>query len=111
VHDAETAVVHDHPHVLNIGLRSFLIGMVHGLAGTGGLMILVIAAAPSFIAGSIYILLFGFGSIGGMLILSSLISVPFVLSGRFFQAINRGLQFVAALLSIALGLFWISVQR
>ena len=108
VHEAEAPAVHDHPHVLKIGLRSFVIGMVHGLAGTGGLMILVIAAAPSFIAGSIYILLFGFGSIGGMLILSSVISVPFVLSARFFQAINHGLQFVTALLSIAVGLFWIS---
>lgn len=108
VHKAEEAAVHDHRHVFKTGFRSFLIGMVHGLAGTGGLMILVIAAAPSFVAGSLYILIFGFGSIGGMVLLSGLISIPFVLSARFSQAFNHGLQFVTALLSVALGLFWIS---
>ena len=108
VHKPEAPAAHDHRHVFEIGFRSFLIGMVHGLAGTGALMILVIAAAPSFVAGSIYILIFGFGSIGGMLVLSSLISIPFVLSARFFQVFNHGLQFVTALLSIGLGLFWIS---
>src|SRR5215470_7983496 len=99
--------VHD-GHAFNIGFRSFLIGMLHGLAGTGALMLLVIAAAPSFLAGSIYILTFGLGSIGGMLVLSSIISIPFVVSARFFRAFNNGLQFVTALTSIGLGLFWIS---
>jgi high-affinity nickel permease len=99
---------HDHAHMLKIGIRPFLIGMVHGLAGSGALMLLVVAAAPSFVAGSIYILLFGLGSIGGMLILSSLISIPFVLSARSFRAINHGLQYVTASMSIALGLFWMS---
>ena len=108
VHKAEESPAHDHRHVLELGFRSFLIGIVHGLAGTGALMLLVIAAAPSFVTGSLYILMFGLGSIGGMLALSSLISIPFVLSARFFQVFNNGLQFVTALLSIALGLFWIS---
>ena len=108
VHKPEEPAPHDHRHTLAIGFRSFLIGMVHGLAGTGALMILVVAAAPSFIAGSLYILIFGIGSIGGMLILSSVISIPFVLSARSFHVFNHGLQFVTALLSIALGLFWIS---
>ena len=97
---------HIHVHVQKIGFRSFLIGMVHGLAGTGALMLVVIATTPSFVAGSFYILIFGFGSIGGMLVLSGLISIPFVFSARFFYAFHNGLQFVTALLSIALGVFW-----
>jgi sulfite exporter TauE/SafE len=108
VHNPDAATVHEHDHVFNIGFRSFLIGTLHGLAGTGALMLLVIAAAPSFLAGSIYILTFGLGSIGGMLVLSSVISIPFVVSARFFQAFNNGLQFITALTSIGLGLFWIS---
>jgi sulfite exporter TauE/SafE len=107
-HQVESHRIHDHRHVFEIGFRSFLIGMLHGLAGTGALMILVIAAAPSLLAGSIYILIFGLGSIAGMLILSGAISIPFVVSARFFHAFNSGLQFVTALLSIGLGLFWIS---
>jgi len=108
VHKPDAPAVHDHSHDFNIGFRSFLIGTLHGLAGTGALMLLVIAAAPSFLAGSVYILTFGLGSIGGMLVLSSVISIPFVVSARFFQAFNNGLQFVTGLTSIGLGLFWIA---
>ena len=108
IHKAQETPAHDHRHVFEIGFRSFLVGMVHGLAGTGALMIVVVAAAPSFVAGFFYILVFGFGSVGGMLVLSSLIGIPFVLSARFFRALHNGLQFAAALLSIALGIFWIS---
>jgi len=108
LHATGSNAVHDHHHAYAIGFRSFLIGMVHGLAGTGALMILVIAAAPSFLAGSFYILIFGLGSIAGMLVLSSAISIPFIVSARCFQAFNSGLQFVTALASIGLGLFWIS---
>ena len=107
-HTTDSKALHDHSHVFDIGFRSFLIGMVHGLAGTGALMILVVAAAPSLLAGSMYILIFGAGSIAGMLVLSSAISIPFVVSARFFDAFNSGLQFVTALMSIGLGLFWIS---
>jgi len=107
-HRREELVVHDHRHVFKLGIRSFLVGMLHGLAGSGALMALVTATIPSFLVGLTYILLFGLGSVGGMLILSSLISIPFVLSARRFQMFNYGLQLMTALLSIALGLFWIS---
>ena len=107
-HEQDRILQHDHSHVFRMGVRSFVVGMVHGLAGTGALMVLVLAAAPSFLAGSVYILLFGVGSVGGMLILSSLISIPFVVSARSFQLCNSALQFATALLSIGLGLYWIS---
>jgi len=101
-------ITREHQHGFHVGIKSFIVGMVHGLAGTGSLMLLVIATAPSFVAGSIYILVFGLGSIGGMLVLSTLISIPFVLSARFFQRFNHGLQFATSLLSIAFGLFWMA---
>lgn len=82
--------------------------MVHGLAGSGALMVLVLATVPTILAGLTYILLFGLGSVGGMLMLSSLVSIPFVLSARRYRLFNQGLQIVASLTSIALGLFWIS---
>jgi len=109
VHRSVETAVHTHRHVFRVGIRSFLIGMVHGLAGSGALMILVVTAVPSFLTGLIYILLFGLGSIGGMLLLSSVISIPFVLSARRYHLFNNGLQLVTALLSIGVGLLWISL--
>ena len=99
---------HDHHHTSPIPTRSFFVGMVHGLAGTGALMVLVLATVPTLLSGLIYILLFGLGSIGGMLLLSGLISVPFAISAGRSRLLNNGLQLVAALMSVGLGLFWIS---
>ncbi len=107
VHDASAIEAHDHPHKFRVPTRSFFIGMIHGLAGTGALVVLVLASVPSILAGLLYILLFGIGSIGGMLLLSSLISIPFVLSARRFRVFNNALQLVAGLTSIALGVLWI----
>lgn len=108
IHRPEDTAVHEHRHIFEIGLRSFFVGMVHGLAGSGALMVLVLATVPTILAGLTYILLFGLGSVGGMLMLSSLVSIPFVLSARRYRLFNQGLQIVASLTSIALGLFWIS---
>ena len=109
VHAATDKVTHNHRHRLDIPFRSFFIGMLHGLAGSGALMVLVLATVPSFISGLIYILLFGLGSVGGMLLLSTLISIPFALSAGRYRLLNGGLQLLAGLMSIALGLFWMKL--
>jgi ABC-type nickel/cobalt efflux system permease component RcnA len=96
--------VHRHPHLV-VGLRSFLIGMVHGLAGSAALMILVLATIPSALAGLIYIAVFGLGSVGGMLLMSSLLSLPFVITKNRFSALSNGLQLIAGFLSLVFGLF------
>ena len=99
---------HDHPNASPVQTRSFFVGMVHGLAGTGALMVLVLATVPTLAGGLIYILLFGLGSIGGMLLISGIISIPFAVSARRYTFLNNSLQLIAALMSVGLGLFWIS---
>ena len=71
-------------------------------------MVLVLATVPTLLSGLIYILLFGLGSIGGMLLLSGIISIPFAISAGRHRLLNDGLQLAAALMSVGLGLFWIS---
>lgn len=96
---------HGHVHPYNAMRKPFLVGMVHGLAGSAALMLLVLTTIPSALGGLAYILIFGFGSVGGMLILSSLIGLPFVLTARRFTAINRWIRVVAGAASVAFGLF------
>ena len=79
--------------------------MVHGMAGSAALMILVLATIPSAIAGLVYIGVFGVGSVGGMLIMSSLISLPFVLTRKRFNVLSEGLQVAVGLFSLGFGLF------
>jgi sulfite exporter TauE/SafE len=96
---------HGHGHPFNSMRKPFLVGMIHGLAGSAALMLLVLTTIPSALIGLAYILIFGFGSVGGMLILSSLIGLPFVLTARRFATINRWIRVVAGAASVAFGLF------
>jgi len=96
---------HQHRHLLRSGARPFLVGMVHGMAGSAALMILVLATIPSALAGLIYIAVFGLGSVGGMLIMSSLISLPFIFTRKRFNVLSEGLQLAVGLFSLSFGLF------
>lgn len=96
---------HHHRHLIGFGARPFFVGMVHGMAGSAALMILVLATIPSAVAGLLYIGVFGLGSVGGMLLMSSLISVPFVLTRKRFRVLSEGLQVAVGLFSLSFGLF------
>jgi len=58
---------------------------------------------PSLAAGVAYIAVFGIGSIGGMVLMSTLISLPFALTARL-TVLNNGIRLVAGLFSMAFGL-------
>jgi len=80
-------------------------GMIHGLAGSGALILLVLGTAGSTMEGIAYILVFGLGSILGMVIITTLISLPFAVSSRSMGSFNRAIRLTAGALSIGLGLF------
>lgn len=104
---------HEHTHVhsggkkLHYHHRSFFIGIIHGLAGSGALMILVLSTINSLITGLFYIIIFGLGSILGMTIMSFFIGIPFFYAGKHVPAIDRILRLVAGLLSIVFGIYMI----
>jgi ABC-type nickel/cobalt efflux system permease component RcnA len=99
VHSHEGSEGHEHPHGERLGLRPLLVGMVHGLAGSAALMLLVLSTVDSLWVGALYILVFGVGSIVGMLVVSTVISLPIVLMARWQQGISA----IAGLASVALG--------
>lgn len=111
--------LHSHPHIhdpegesekgnwhhgLGLSPRPLFVGMVHGLAGSAALMLLVLSTIPSPTVGMLYVLVFGVGSVGGMMLMSLLVSLPMQLAaGRFARAhlVMRGL---AGLFSLSFGL-------
>lgn len=95
---------HSH-HGLSFSPRALIIGMIHGLAGSAALMLLVIPTIESRPMGLLYIVIFGIGSIGGMMLMSFLVGLPFTLTALRFNRFNRLLQSIAGLASIGLGLF------
>jgi hypothetical protein len=99
---------HDVPHThhgLRAGTRPLLIGMVHGMAGSAALTLLVLATISSTLVGFSYIGIFGVGSIGGMAIMSVLFALPSKLSAQRFSTLNLLFRGVAGLASLGLGAF------
>lgn len=94
---------HDHQHAIQRGYRSMAVGMVHGLAGSAALMLLVVGTIGSTLDGILYIGLFGLGSILGMMMFTTLISLPFVYTAFRFSRFNRAITGLASFTSIILG--------
>jgi ABC-type nickel/cobalt efflux system permease component RcnA len=67
-----------HHHVVGSKIKTLGVGLVHGLAGSAALSLAVMSTMPSKMVGIIYIVMFGIGSIGGMLVMSTLLSLPFL---------------------------------
>jgi high-affinity nickel permease len=96
---------HNHAHRLfRLGRRPFLVGMVHGFAGSAAVTLAALATVPTVALGLIWIAVFGIGSIGGMLLMSAAISLPFIVTARRFSAINGAIRLLAGLSSIIFGL-------
>ena len=85
--------------------KSYLVGTVHGVAGSAALTLLVLASIESPLAGLAYILLFGLGSVLSMGVMTILIGLPFVFSAGRLPNLNRALQFGVGTLSILFGGF------
>jgi high-affinity nickel permease len=71
--------LHIHVGMSDKGLHktAYGIGIVHGLAGSGALVVLVMAQIDSVSGSLLYLLLFGAGSIAGMMLVSGIFSLPF----------------------------------
>jgi sulfite exporter TauE/SafE len=95
---------HGHGHPFKAMRRPFIVGMVHGLAGSAALMLLVLSTIESPFGGLLYIVIFGLGSVGGMLLLSGIISLPFILTAQRFTLMNRWIRVIAGVASVGFGI-------
>jgi sulfite exporter TauE/SafE len=88
----------------NLSPRSVLIGMVHGLAGSAALMLLVVPTIKSPLMAIGYIVIFGVGSIGGMMLMSFIVGLPFHFTANNFVKMNQAIRLIAGVFSFGLGL-------
>jgi high-affinity nickel-transport protein len=90
-------------------VRPLVVGLVHGLAGSAAVALLVLATIrdPWWATG--YLLVFGLGTIAGMMLITAAVAVPFAVTARRFAGLNRHLATASGLLSLAFGL-WLAYQ-
>src|SRR3954452_6229403 len=85
--------------------KSLFIGFVHGLAGSAAMVLLTMSAVDSLWQGSLYILIFGVGTTIGMLVFTTILGIPFVLSKKRFT-LSRSLIMVTATISVLFGIYY-----
>lgn len=94
---------HQHTHSKPFPLRALFIGMMHGMAGSAALILLVLETVASPWLGLLYIALFGFGSIAGMALLAAVISLPMRYSARNLTWAHNGITSLVGLVTIGVG--------
>lgn len=109
IHEGMTHIHFHVEHAHRHNHRSFAVGAVHGLAGSGALMVLVLSTIRSVIEGIVYILLFGVGSIVGMTVMSLILGVPLSFSLKKFTRMEKMFKTVAGVASICFGL-WMAYE-
>lgn len=86
-------------------LRPLFVGIVHGLAGSAAVALLVLSTIHSPRWGVFYLLIFGVGTIAGMMLITAALALPFSLTGERFTWLNKGLVVASGAISLIFGLF------
>jgi len=119
-HDGESELHgHEHAHLHGHGrdpglvatfgwfqlARPLVVGLVHGLAGSAAVALLVLATIQDASQAIVYLLIFCAGVAAGMAILTTVIGLPFLVSRSRSERINRWLTVGSGVLSLAFGLY------
>ncbi len=86
-------------------IRPLVVGVVHGLAGSAAVALLVLGTIRDPLWALGYLMVFGVGTIAGMLLITTAMAMPFAYAARRFDRLHRGLAVVSGLLSLAFGVF------
>ena len=121
-------VIHDHSHAHSVAhshdhesltwldrtfgkiglyqqLRPLLIGIVHGLAGSAAIALLILTTIRNPRWALVYLLVFGFGTVGGMMLITMSMASAFKFFGNKHQNFSQWLGLASGVVSLAFGLF------
>lgn len=104
-HSHEHNEAHGHGHKKISYVKSMLIGLVHGLAGSAAMVLLTMSTVTTLWQGIVYILIFGAGTIVGMLLFTTIIGIPFVFT-KGQRGINQILVRTTGTISIGFGFYY-----
>jgi ABC-type nickel/cobalt efflux system permease component RcnA len=85
-------------------VRPLVVGLVHGLAGSAAVALLVLATIRNPKWAAAYLLLFGVGTIAGMMLITGVMGAPFAYA-KSRSRLSNGLRIASGLISFGFGLF------
>lgn len=104
-----------HDHLISPGMpetmsgrstgRAFVVGLVHGMAGSAAIALLVTAAIPSPSLASIYMVIFCVGVMIGMILVTAAVGGPFVMLAQRLTGTHHRISLAAGWLSFGFGVF------
>ena len=104
-HSDGTSHTHSHTHNVNHthGHKAYLIGCVHGIAGSGSLVALTASTMNGFDMMIYFLILFGIGSIIGMTVASGVIGLPFIFLSKI-NSVTKYLRYAIASITFIIGI-------
>jgi len=106
-HEHSNGISHTHSHIHNDkhkhGHKSYLIGCIHGIAGSGSLVALTASTMNGFEMMIYFLILFGIGSIIGMTVASGILGLPFILFSKISSA-TKYLRYAIAGITFIIGI-------
>ena len=85
--------------------RPLLIGVIHGLAGSAAAALLLVPLIDDPRFAALYLLVFGFGTIAGMSMVTLAIAAPALAAGAPTERVQRGLRIASGGVSVVFGLY------
>jgi len=85
-------------------LRPLVVGIVHGLAGSAAVALLVLTTIRDFHWAIAYLLVFGVGTVAGMMLITVSLASAFSMVGKGREKFSRRLALASGLLSLVFGL-------
>jgi nickel/cobalt exporter len=84
-------------------VRPLVIGLVHGLAGSAAVALLVLSTIHNPVWATMYLLIFGAGTMIGMMCMTTAIAVPLTFAGNRFARLSQYLGFASGMVSLCFG--------
>jgi len=86
-------------------VRPLVIGIVHGLAGSAAVALLVLSTIHSPAWTTVYLLIFGAGTMVGMMCMTAVMAVPLAYAGNRFGSLSRVFSVASGVVSVCFGFF------
>jgi sulfite exporter TauE/SafE len=86
-------------------VRPLVVGIVHGLAGSAAVALLVLSTIHSPVWATVYLLIFGAGTMVGMMCMTAVMAVPLAYAGNRFSSVSRVFSVASGVVSVCFGFF------